>query len=1127
VEPLAAALAEVLVEPLADPMAREWVAIPTVGMRRWLALELATSLGASAPGSGDGVAANIEFTFPGALREVVLRAGGSDDGADPWQVDSLVWAILEVLRSNRHDERLGPLTQLPAGATWFGRARRLADLFDRYCVRRPELVNHWSKGRDLDVSGSPLSKHDLWQPHLWRLVRDRIGFPSPPERLPGLLEDLRTGALEVDLPPRLFLFGLTTLPSGASFVELIEAVAARRDLHLLLLDPSPTTTSRVRSAALAKPPRPLSLARADDASDAEMRQVHHPLLCSWGRPYRERSVLLALAEQEGLPTPLLVEACEETSAQIPATLLERVQRDLREGCMLAGDFDLRPGDDSIQVHSCHGQARQVQVLRDAIFHLLADDPTLREEDIVVLSPAIGRFAPLVEAGFGPSAGDPAGATGDATPRLFYRVTDRSLRESYPTLVALDALLALISGRFTASEMLEFIWLPAVRKRFGFGDSALGTIADWVTRANVRWGIDARQRERSDIPPEYTANSWQAAIDKVLMGVAVSDDGIGLAPGDIAPLGVEGEQIALSGRLAELVSRLAEIAENMRQSRTAAAWGNALSEAIEKLFDVDENQQWQLDQLRRIVADIGEQAMVGTKPATVELSLADVRRLLADRIQGESRRPDFFRGGVTVSSLTPLRWLPFRVVCILGLDEEATRTESGFADGDDLAALTPLIGDRDPRSEVRQALLEAVLAAGDHLVITRTGHDVRTNREEPSATVLAELRDTVTATLSAGCKDLYRSQVETVHPRQAFDERCFERGELNRSGAWSFDASAFVGARARAERTGEDRPFIDGPLGHVRQEDAVIALSELRAFFRHPTEAFLRQRLQLRLLGEGRDQSDDLVTSLGGLEAWAVADRLLRARLEGHPNDAWERHERALGTLPPGGLGNFSLVEIEARVDDLLALAAELGVDTARDERIDVEVQLADGTRVVGTVEGRCAGLSSGPGLVTCSRVESKQRLAAWLDLVAVVASRPDTSWRSVVVGRAPKGDTPVSLELVPRGDTGVDRQERALHGLEVAVDCCRRGLCEPIPLFESMSFKIHENTAKASDWDSERGHAEGRDEANTMVFGPPDFQGLCSMPALPHDPPGFSPGRVKRFADYLWDAVEASAEERP
>ncbi len=133
---------------------------------------------------------------------------------------------------------------------------------------------------------------------------------------------------------------------------------------------------------------------------------------------------------------------------------------------------------------------------------------------------------------------------------------------------------------------------------------------------------------------------------------------------------------------------------MAQDRPALAWCETLSDAIDQFFDVDDGQQWQLEKLRQMVTEIGDQAVVGDKPATVELSLADIRRLLADRLQGAPSRSQFFRGGITVSSLTPLRWLPFRVICLLGLDEAGTSGTSG-TDGDDLAAAAPLVGDREP------------------------------------------------------------------------------------------------------------------------------------------------------------------------------------------------------------------------------------------------------------------------------------------------------------------------------------------------------------------------------------------------------------------------------------------------
>ncbi len=195
VRPLAAALAEVLVTPLADPMASEWVAIPTDGMLRWLQLELARSLGASGPGRADGVSANIRYPFPGELRRAVLAADQADDRADPWRVEHLVWAVLDVLHAHRDDERLGPLTTLPAGGTWFGRARRLADLFDRYSVRRPELIQRWNDNRDVDAAGRPLEPYDRWQPHLWRLTRACIGYAESARALPRAARPAARGHL--------------------------------------------------------------------------------------------------------------------------------------------------------------------------------------------------------------------------------------------------------------------------------------------------------------------------------------------------------------------------------------------------------------------------------------------------------------------------------------------------------------------------------------------------------------------------------------------------------------------------------------------------------------------------------------------------------------------------------------------------------------------------------------------------------------------------------------------------------------------------------------------------------------------------------------------------------------------
>ena len=236
--------------------------------------------------------------------------------------------------------------------------------------------------------------------------------------------------------------------------------------------------------------------------------------------------------------------------------------------------------------------------------------------------------------------------------------------------------------------------------------------------------------------------------------------------------------------------------------------------------------------------------------------------------------------------------------------------------------------------------------------------------------------------------------------------------------------------------------------------------------------------------------------------WAVADRLLAARLAGHSSAEWERHERALGTLPPGGLGEAALHEIEETTETILGAARELGVDPAADDRLSVEVVLSDGTRITDTILGRCADPRPGPALVTCSKVGPKRRVPAFLDLVALVATDPATPWRSVVVGAPEGGKGRTSIELVARGDTETDRQRLALHALEVAVDCYRRGMLEPIPLFTTVSYKLHRRCVKPDDWQAFGGGGEGQDEANRLVFGDLSLSELPRCPAREGDPSG-------------------------
>jgi len=1113
------ALADVLLADPLDPMEPEWLAVPSDGIRRWVLLELARHLGASGPDAGDGVAANIGRAYPGTLRDLVLEAasaasGGAPRGADPWSIDRMVWPLLGLFDDLTRRGDMPAFTALPDGAARFTRVRAVADLFDRYHLHRPEMIRAWADRSKPDeglVDGSlePLAVHARWQPRLWRMLRATIDRPSPPERMAEVLDLVRSGGLELDLPGRLLLFGFTSLP-GRDFLPLVDAVARDREVHLFLLEPHRFDAGRLLGT-WPRPPGGRPRLRSEDPTGATVRQ---PLLRSWGRLPREAATLLADGILPPAPGPTWVPSSDAPRV----TLLGRLQSDIRHDAgAVAGPVD--PDDRSVRFHACFGPMRQVQVARDAILHLLDDEELgVTEEDILVVCPDLERFAPLVEAVFGVPGDGPVGGC----PALRYRIADRSIRSSNPVLGATTALLDLVAGRFEVTRVLDFLSLAPVRTRFGLDESDLAVLAEWVTGTRVRWGLDPVHRSGFGVPTAVVGNTWQMALDRLLIGSAVTEEELGLAVGGVAPFGVDSGDTELLGSLAFVLGRLADLATHAgRPDRTVVDWVTAVRGACDDLFAAPDRSAWQFEALDRVLADVVETASSSVRGSGTTLDLIDVRRLLEGRLDREPGRPDFFRGGVTVTSTASLRWVPFRVVCVLGLDQDTA--SSAAPDAADLLAAAPQIGDPDPRAESRQRLLEAVLAAGDRLLVVREGRDVRSNHTVPQVVPAAELFDSVVALAPEADRARLAGSLEIAHPRHPFDELCLVEGGLVDGTVWSYSRADLEGALRRRRRPVGREPFLDRPL--EVDEDEVFELEELRGFLRDPVDAFVRRTLGVRLPRRVEPVDDVLPVELGSLERYRVGQQLLDARSRGVGDAEWRAVERSRGVLPPGVLEERLFAELSDEVDAMIVEGRNRGVRPAVSEVREIDVTLPRGVRIVGAVPLVLDGATPGPGRVVFSRPKRAQRLEAWLDLLVLTACEPSTAWRSVVVTRSKSGSKKLEpVDLVASAPPAA-RREEAVGALEVVVDLYRRGMREPLPLFAEYSADVHEGSPREDAWRGHGGRGDGSRPAVRLVFGDVDADELSELEAVEGDP-GDGGSRVERYAERLWGTVDATSEQR-
>ncbi|GAA1998943.1 exodeoxyribonuclease V subunit gamma [Nakamurella flavida] len=1110
---LVSGLADLLAVPLPDPFAQEVVAVPARGVERWVTQQLSLSLGRS-DGRADGVCAAVSFPTPAAI---VASASGLTDPhgiqLDPWSPDRLVWTVLDVL----DEDVLGPgadpswcptlARHLGAGpddgqGEWAGDerlgrrysvARRLAGLFDRYALHRPEMLAAWAAGPpgtqpDSDGRGAALPVDLRWQSELWRRVRARVPGPDPVRRAADALARLRADPVSVDLPGRLSVFGVTRLP--AAHIAVLSAVAVHRDVHLWLTHPSPTLWDALAGCAPGGPVR-----RRDDAS---VGLVRNPLLSSLGRDARELQVALAGVDTVDVP-PAAVPDVPPTG-----TLLARLQHSLagdRPPGGGAGTEPLDRGDRTVQVHACHGPARQVEVLREVLVGLLDDDASLQPRDIVVMCPDIEVYAPLIGAAFGMAdvvdGGHPAH-------RLRVRLADRALRQTNPLLGLAGRLLTLAEGRMTASDLLDLAAAAPVRRRFRFDEDELDQIAEWVAQANVRWGVDAADRARYGLAA-FGQNTWRTGLDRVLLGVGMADQDhrwLGLA----LPLDdVGSNDVDLAGRLAEMVDRAASARTELTGAHPLAHWLTVLGEAVESLGSVADADLWQVAELRRELAAVTQEA--GDRAGRVVLRPADVRALLDRRLGGRPTRANFRTGTLTVCTMVPMRSVPHRVICLVGLDDGIFPRGAGV-DGDDVLARDPVTGERDPRGEDRQLLLDALQAATDHVVITYTGADERTGAVLPPAVPVGEILDALDDLGSTADGRPVREQVLVRHPLQPFDRRNFLPGALGRPGPFSFDATAWAGAEAAAGERRAVADFLPRPLparvaGDVELADVIDVLT-------HPARGFLRRRLDVLATADRGEPSDDWTVELDALERWAVGDRILRDRLAGVDEATCRQTEWRRGTLPPGPLGAGVLAGILNQVEPLVDGTALLRAEPRR--TVDVSVTLDGGRELRGSVPDVYGDTVVSVGF---SALSVKQRLRAWISLCALCAGRSGTAWTAVSVGRG-SGGIPARSSL-PTLDRAT--AERRLTELVELHDLM---LTEPLPMALKTSAAYHAARARgiaeaearrraANAWAGDKFPGEDADPAHVRIWGPSAPFELLTL--APPSPLGASTGEPHRFAE--------------
>lgn len=918
-EDLLQELFKILSTPLSSSLKTETIIVQSKGMERWICMQTAIHF---------GIQANTEFPFPNSvINNIFNKLLGHSTDKSLFRPDLLTWRIMDILpglinnplffniknylsiEPSDNPEELADYTDLKL----YQLSSLIADTFDQYLFYRPELIFSWEKN---NLKNTPESEY--WQAVLWQNINSeeiRKDYRHRAELRSELLEKLyNSPPLLSALPERISVFGISVLPPF--HMEIFNALAGHIDIYFFLMNPCREFWSYISSEKVISSEKN----REGELFENLYFERGNKLLSSLGLMGREFFSFFYDLGFDDLPGFIKHDLFSSGNNN---TILNIIQSDILNliDRKKYGKCEITEIDNSIQIHSCHSPIREVEVLYDQIINILDNDKSVNQEDILVMIPDIDTYVPYIESVFS--------STGS---NIVYNISDRKVLLESIIINTFFHILNIGELRFSVNSVLKLLEVNAVTDKFGFSADDISLIKNWIIKLNIRWGFNENSKTEIGLPP-VKENTWQDGINRLLLGYSMKTEKLF---DNILPFSeIELSKSDLLNNFIKFIYILSDISKSIGKSDTLSGWSEKFLQIIEVIFKSDKNYENEINLLSDTVLSLKETEYITGFNKKIFLNTAV--QFLKSKLNTKSVSFSFLSGGITFCAMLPMRSIPFKVICLLGMNNNSfpgKNVKINF----DLISIYPKAGDRSRRNDDRYLFLETILSARKILYLSYTGQNANDNTELQPSVLLSELSDTITESFKFKDTDDIAKLITTRHKLQAFNKEYFSRG----SRYFSYSKENYNACINSLKRKNNNSILLSHNLP-AEDNMSVIELDSLCNFFNNPCKYLLNNRFNIYLEKPDKYFSDKEDFILSELDKYLLSEELIGLALSGEELKNYYSIVKSKSILPPGYTGKIIysdiLNEVLTFVKDISKYSENQYVNT-----IDLNI---NGTKLIG------------------------------------------------------------------------------------------------------------------------------------------------------------------------------------
>ncbi|PJZ24852.1 exodeoxyribonuclease V subunit gamma [Leptospira hartskeerlii] len=388
-------------------------------------------------------------------------------------------------------------------------------------------------------------------------------------------------------------------------------------------------------------------------------------------------------------------------------------------------------DESLQILEAPGKVREVEALFHHILSILSESKETKLTDFGIFCSDLSEYRPALEFVFeGGIQAKLSEKSGSSIKTLPYSIRDVIASETSAYISGILSLFALLSKERSRADIFKLLKNPCFQSKWEVEPS---WVEEW---AKFSEDLELYQDD-SLIDDQPLAFSFRKGFLRLAAGNILSaeeEEDLPISPFDSGSGSLVSTWIGIWKRVSFLLEEFSSLVSDPKVSGEKIL--DSLSDLLRELFSSPSSNPIEVELEKNIIDSLYELRAVDWDPK----GFGDRLKFLESFFKqtgGEIqvRKGQYLTGGITVSSLQPMRPIPFRHVYILGLGEglfPGTDDTSAF----NLRHLAPREGDINVRGLNQSLLYETILSAKQSLVISFVAEDITKDESiAPSSSLL--------------------------------------------------------------------------------------------------------------------------------------------------------------------------------------------------------------------------------------------------------------------------------------------------------------------------------------------------------------------------------------------------------